>query len=59
VFRGRWVFRFQIEGQGEVGKEEKKEKKRSPSISSFENNLNGLIPQLVHWWVLGHRGHAK
>jgi len=32
------VFRFQIEGQGEVGKGEKK-KKRSPSVSSFENNL--------------------
>jgi hypothetical protein len=38
---------------------EKKKKKRSPSVSSFENGLNGLIFQLVHWWVLGHRGHAK
>jgi len=25
------------------------------NLNSSKNGLNGFIPQLVHWWVLGHR----
>ncbi len=34
------MFRFEIEGHGNV----RKGKKKSPSLSSSKNNLNGLYP---------------
>jgi len=41
---------FQIEGWGGAGKDKGM---KNPNLNSFQNNLNDLIHQQVHWWVLG------